>query len=128
MRRFSGPVGASFRGLVDRFGARGDAALQDGQGETDGVLALRIEPFGAVHALADVVGDGLVQVLLVRGEFVGDGFGDAFGEQGLALEGQQLFLDHAAHDAAGVGLLGGLSSEPVGVDQGEEELEVVLLS
>ena len=91
------------RTLVDRLRAGRQAALQDGEREADGVAALAVQLLGAVHPLADVVRDLLVEVLLQRGELVGDGLGDPLREQRLALEGEQVLLDHAAHDAGGVG-------------------------
>ena len=97
------PLGTAYEALVDRLRAGGQTALQHGEREADGVLALAAEPLGAVHPLADVVGDLLVQVVLQRGQLVGHGLGDALGEELLALEGEQVLLDHAAHDPLGVG-------------------------
>ena len=60
---------------------------------------------------------------------VGDGLGDALGEQWFAVEGQQLLLDHPAHQPGGVGAVGAaaeLAFESVGVEQAEEGLEVLL--
>ena len=74
------------------------------------------------------MGDVLVEVLLQRGQLVGHGLGDALGEELLALEGEQVLLDHAAHDTADVDGLLLLSLESVAVEQSEEELEVLFLA
>ena len=88
-----------------------------------------LEPVGAVHLLADVLGDRLVQVLLGLGQLVGDGVGAALGEQRLALEGQRSSLTmrrispsvFTVCTAVAVPAL-----EPVGVEQRQEQLEVLL--
>ena len=116
---------------MDPCGARGEAALEDGEGEADGVAPLAVEPVRAAHALADIVGDLLIELGFVRGELVGDGVREALREERLALEGEQVLLDHAAHDALGVGvvvLLAIFAGELVAVEEGEEGLEVLLLA
>ena len=78
---------------------------------------------------ADVVGDLLVQVVLQLGQLVGHRLGDALGEELASVESEQVLLDHAPHDAAGVGAASScLALEPVTVEQREEELEVLLLA
>jgi hypothetical protein len=74
--------GPAKEALIDRLGTGGQAALEDGQGEPDGVLALAVEePLGAVHAVPDVCRDLLIQLLLQVGQLVRDGLGNAFGEE-----------------------------------------------
>lgn len=101
--------------------------MEDGKGEPDGVLSLSSDAFGPVHPFADIGGDLFVEVVLERGQLVRDGLGDALGKEFLALEGEQVFLDHAAHDAAGVGGDLVLAFEPVFVEQREEQLKVLFL-
>ena len=127
------PGVAAVEGLQDRFRAGRQAPLQHGEGEADGEaalgVALLLEPVGAAHLLADVLGDRLVQVLLRVGQLVGDGVGAALGEQRPAVEGLQVLLDHAAHQpvgADGVDAVPVPALEPVGVEQREEQLEVLL--
>ncbi len=74
------------------------------------------------------MGDVLVEGILQRGQLVGNGLGDAFGEELLTLESEQVLLDHTAHDPAGVRGLLLPALEPVTVQQGEEELEILLLA
>ena len=66
------PLAPAFQRLQDRLRAGRQSALQHGEREADGEaappVALLLEPVGAVHLLADVLGDRLVQFLLVRGE------------------------------------------------------------
>ena len=92
-------LGAALERAVDRLRAGRQPALQDGEGEADRVAALAVELLGAVHPLADVRRDLLVEVLLELGELVGDGLGDPLGEQRLAVEREQVLLDHAPHHA-----------------------------
>ena len=106
--------------------------MQDGQREADGeaalVVAFLLEPVGAVHLLADVLGDRVVEVFLAGGELVGDGVGAALGEQRPALEGLEVFLHHAAHQPVGVHRVHRVpvaALEPVGVQQRHEQLEVL---
>ena len=82
------PFTAPHQAFVDRFGAGGQAALQHGQGEPDGVLAFAADPVGPVHPFADVGGDLLVEVVFQVGELVGDRLGDPLREEALALESQ----------------------------------------
>ena len=87
----------------DRLGTGGQPSLQHGEREADGKSSLAVaflsEPFGAVHLLPDVLGDRLVQVVLVGRELVAYGVGPPLREQRLALEGLQVLLHHAAHQA-----------------------------
>jgi hypothetical protein len=124
-----------FQRLQDCLGAGGKATLQHGEREADGEAALLVafllEPVGAVHLLAHVLGDRLVQVLLAKGQLVGDRVGAALGEQRRALEGLQVLLDHAAHQALGVDRVHAVAEpalEPVGVQQRQKQLEVLLLA
>ena len=102
--------------------------MQNGERESDGVLALAADLVGTVHALADIAGHLLIQRILKLGQLIGDRFGPASGEELLAIEGQQVFFDHPAHDPGGVGGLGVLALEAVAVEQGEEQLEVLFLA
>ena len=125
------PRGAALQRAVDRLRARRQPALQDGEREADRVAALAVELVGAVHPLAHVGRDLLVEVLLELGQLVGDGLGDPLGEQRLAVEREQVLLDHPPHHARGVGAVDlrlVLALEPVAVKQREEELEVLLLA
>ena len=115
----------------DRLRARRKPALQDREREADGIAALAVELGGTVHPLSDVGRHLLVEVLLELGELVRDRLGDPLGEQRLALEREQVLLDHAAHHTRGVGgvhLLLVLALEAVAVQQREEELEVLFLA
>ena len=75
------------------------------------------------------VGDLLVELLLRLAELVGNGLGDPLGEQLLALERQQILLDHPPHQIRRVDLVDLLVVAPledVLVEQREEQLEVLL--
>ena len=124
---------ASFERLEDRLRRGRQASLQDREGEADGEAALLItgvaQPVGEVHLVADVLGDGVVEDLLVLGQLVGDGVGAALGEQRLALERLEVLLDHPAHQPVGVHGVHRVAIpalEPVGVEQRHEQLEVLL--
>jgi hypothetical protein len=67
--------------LIDGLGAGGEPALQQGQGEADGVLALAVQMVRAVHLVADIVGDGRVQGVFQSREGVVDRVGAAFREE-----------------------------------------------
>ena len=126
------PFAAASQRLVDRLGRRRQAALQDGQGEADGALpALVLQGLGPVELLADVVGDLLVEVGFGVGELVVDGVGDPLREERRAVELEQLLLDQPAHQVGGVGdvdAVAELALEAVAVEQGHEQLEVLLLA
>ena len=119
----------------DRLGAGGEAALQNGQREADGVatpsLAIGFQFVGAAHFLADVFGDRLIEVPFFVRQRVGDGVCPALGEKRAAVDGERLFLDHPPHQIDGLGRVQAVAEpafESVGVEQGEEELEVFLLA
>jgi hypothetical protein len=125
------PLRATDQRLVDRLRARGQAPLQHGEREADGVAPLGVEFRGPVHAFADIPGHLFVEFELGVGEVVGDGLGDPLGKQWRALEGEQFLLDHPAHHATGVAGVRALDEpalELVTVEQGEEQLEVLLLA
>jgi len=126
---------ASFQRAQDRFRAGSQTALQHGEREPDVVAALLVtglgDPFGPTHLGADVVSDLFVEVPLGRAQLVLDGVGLAFGEQRLALEGEQVFLHHAAHQPVGIGpvhALPVLALEAVAIQQRHEQLEVLFLA
>ena len=120
------------QGLVDRLRRGGEAALQDGQGEADGAHPpVVLERLGPVELAPHVLRDRLVETGLGRGELVRDRMGDALREQGPAVELEQVLLHHAPHQVGDVRLVHAVSEtalEAVAVQQGQEELEVLLLA
>ena len=118
--------------LVDRLRGRGEAALQDGESEADGARPpVFVERLGPVELAPHVLGDRPVEAGLGLGELVGDRVGDALREQGPAVELEQVLLHHAPHQVGDVRLVGAVAEaalEAVAVEQGEEELEVLLLA
>ena len=101
------------------------------QRETHRALALAVQPVGAVHLVAHVVGDVVVQQHFRVGQRVIDRVRETWREQGPAVEAQQFLLDHAAHHVGDVDLVGAfaeLAVEAVAVQQRHEELEVFLLA
>ena len=126
---------AAFQRPQDRFRAGGEAALQNGQGESDVVSAFPVarlgDAFGASHFRAHIVGDEIVEFPFGRAQFVGHRVGAAFREQRFAFEGEQVLLDHAAHEAFRVGTvhpLTVLALETVPVQQRHEQLEILFFS
>ena len=129
------PLAAAAERLIDRLGRGGKPPLQDGEREPDDVsataFALGLQPVGAVHLLAHVLGDLRVEQRFLGRERVVDGVGAALGEERLALERQQLLLDHPAHQPLRVERLRALARlalEAVWVDQRHEQLEVLRLA
>ena len=107
--------------MVDGLGAGGEPALQQGEREADGVLALAVQIVRAVHLVADIVGDSRVKGVFQSREGVVDGVGAALGEQRGTVELEEVFLDHASHHVGHVHLVGTfaeLAVEAVGVQQG----------
>lgn len=114
--------------LVDRLGAGCEASLHDGEREADSAPPA-VGLLGPVHLRAYVLGDLFVQEHLLRGEGVLDGLSHPLGEKRLAVEGEQVLLDHPTHQSGGVGgvhSLAVLAVVPVGVQQGKERLKVGL--
>ena len=66
-----------------------------GEREADRVAAFAVELRGAVHPLANVGRDLLVEILLEVGQLVRDGLCDPLREQRLTVEREEVFLDHA---------------------------------
>ena len=86
---------------------------------------------GAIELLAHVLGDGRIEVGFRVGEPVRHGVGDPLRKQRPAVELQQPLLDHAPHQVRDVGRVDPVAEaalETVAVEQGEEELEVLLLA
>ena len=117
---------------VDRFRRRGEPPLEHRQRETDGARPSRVgQRVRPVELAPHVAGDRFVEAGLLAGQPVGDGVGDALREQRPAVEPQQPFLDHAPHqvrDVGGVDAAAEAALEAVAVEQGQEELEVLLLA
>ena len=85
---------------------------------------------GLAHFVAHIVGHLLVQIALGTTQLVGNGVGPPLGKQGPAIEREQVFLHHAAHEPLGirpVNALPVLALESVLVQQRHERLEVFLL-
>ena len=125
------PFLAAAERLVDGLRAGGEPPLEGGEGEADRPFARAVELVGLAHFRLDVFRDGLVQRGLDVGERVVDGVGLALREQRRAVELDQLLLHHPAHQVGGIDLVDAvaeLAVEAVGVEQREEELEVLLLA
>ena len=110
-------------------------ALQDLKREPDVlttlVIALRGEPLGPVHFLANVRGDLGVERGLSCRKFVFDGIGPTLGEQRLAVELEQLLLGEPAQQVRDVRLVHAVPEaalEAIRVEQRHEELEVLLFA
>ena len=102
------------------------------QREADRARPLGVgERLGAIELLAHVVGDGRIEVSFCVGEPVRHGVGDSLRKQRPAVELQQPLLDHAPHQVRDVGRVVPVAEaafEAVAVEQGEEELEVLLFA
>ena len=105
--------------------------MQHHQREPHIVAALPIlNGVGLPHFVTHVVGHLLVQITLGTAQFVGNGVGPPLGKQGPAIEREQVFFHHAAHEVLGVGPVNALpvlAFESVLVQQRHERLEVFLL-
>ena len=128
---FGEPFLAAAERLVDGLGAGSEPALQRGEGEPDRALARSRELIGLAHFRLHVLGDGLVQGGLGVRELVVDGVRLAFGEERRAVELDELLLHHPSHEIGRIDLVDAvaeLAVEAVGVEQREEELEVLFLA
>ena len=116
---------------VDRLGRRRQPPLENRQRKADGAGPPGVgERLGAVELLPHVIGDGGVEAGLRLGQRVRDGIGDPLREERLALERQQVLLHHPPHQVRHVGRVDPVAEpplEPVAVEQGHEELEILLL-
>ena len=123
-----------FQALVDRRRGGSEAALQNGEGETHvhpAPLVGRGEPLGAVHLLPHVAGDRFVEGGLRFAQLVLGGVGASFREERRPVEAAEFLLGQAAEHVARI-LRVRAGTEPaleaVRVEEGEEELEVLLLA
>ena len=105
--------------------------MQHHQREPHIVAALPIlNGVGLAHFVTHIVRYLLVQVSFGTAQLVGNGVGPPLGKQGPAIEREQVFFHHAAHEALGVrpvNALPVLAFESVSVQQRHERLEVFLL-
>ena len=94
-------------------------------------FARALELVGLAHFRLHVFRHGLVERGLDLGERVVDRVGLPLGEERRAVELDELLLDHAAHQVRCVDLVDAVAELPVeavGVEQRQEELEVLLLA
>lgn len=129
------PFGESFlppfERLVDGLRAGGEPPLQRGEGEADRATPLAVQLVGLAHFFRDIPGDRLVERGLGIGQRVVDSVSLPLGKQRRAVELDQFLLHHAPHQVGGIDLVNAvteLAVEAVGVEQGEEQLEVLLLA
>src|SRR5581483_10313864 len=94
-------LAATAKRLVDRLRRGCKPALEHGEREADDVapppLPFCLQAVGAVHLLANVLRDGVVETSFELRQRVLHRVGAPLWEEGLAFEGQQLLLDHAPH-------------------------------
>ncbi len=125
------PLATSRERLEDCLGTRCQPPLQPGESEPDRTSPLLVhDQVSLVHLLLHVPRDLLVEGRLGVGEGVVDSFCNPFGEEGCPIELQEILLHHPAHQVRDIHLVGPVPEfpvEPVCVQQGEEELEVLLL-
>ena len=105
--------------------------MQHHQREPHIVAALPIlNSVSFAHFVAHIVRHLLVQVTFGTTQLVGNGVGPPLGKQGPAIECEQVFFHHAAHEALGVrpvNALPVLAFESVSIQQRHERLEVFFL-
>jgi len=123
------------RGLKPAYGQLAfdrEAALEDGEREPHrpGTLVV-LQSLGPIELFADVVGHFLVEVRFAVGQPVRHRIRDALGEERRAVELEQVLLDHAPHqvgDICRVHTVPEPSLEAVAVEEGHEQLKVLLLA
>jgi len=84
----------------------------------------------SVHPLPNVLRDLAIELRLEVGELVVNGIGPAFGKERSAIELEELLLYEAAHEIRWVHHVDSISKaalEPVRIEEGHEELKVLLL-
>ena len=131
--------------MVDRGRRRRQSPLESGQSEPDddpsALVACGLHPHGAVHAVAHIGSDRLVERGLGPRQLEVEAVSVAYREQALAVEGAQVLLDlpphHVAHvrhrrtvavGAARTGAGPQPASEALSVDQSHERQEVLVLA
>ena len=123
---------ASAQRLVDGLRGRGQPALQDGECEADGASTFVVfQCLRAVELLAHVFGHDLVEMALRVRQLERQCVGDALRKQRRAVELEQLFLHHAAHQVRHVGQVHAIpvaALETVSIQQCHEQLKVCLFA
>src|SRR5690606_24251466 len=100
------------------------------ESDRSGALVI-LQRLRAAPLLADVVRDALIEARLRLGKLIWHGVCDALGEERCAVELEQVLLHHPAHQVRNVDLMHSVAEtalETIAVEQGEEELEVLLLA
>ncbi len=122
---------AALERLEDGLGAGGETALEGSERKADRAFALAVELVGLAHFRLHIIRYRFVERGFEVGEFVIDRVGAALREERCAVELDQLLLHHAAHEVGAIHLVDAvakLAVEAVGVEQREEQLEVLLLA
>ena len=112
---------------MDRFRRRGQPPLQHGEREPDRALLLPADRVRPVELLPDIVGNLVVEAPLGVAQPVLHRVRDPLREQRLAVEAEQVLLDHPAHQVGSVRrrrVLSILAFEGVAVEQRQEQLVV----
>ena len=129
-RRFQAFLAALQR-LENGLRAGRQAPLQRGQGETDRPLARAGELVRLAHFRLHVVGHRFVERGFEVGQRVVDRVRPAFGKERRAVEPHHLLFHHAAHQVRCIYLVDAIAElavEAIGVQQRQEELEVLFLA
>ena len=122
---------AALEGLEDGLRAGGEAALEGSERKADRAFALAIKLVGLAHFRFHVLRDRFVERGFEVGELVVDCVGASLREKWRAVELDQLLLHHAANEVGAIHLVNAVAELPVeavGVEEREEQLEVLLLA
>ena len=120
---------------VDRLGRGRKPPLQGGERKPNRYaappLSLCAQPLSPIHLLADVLGNALVEQRLLIRQGRARAVSAPLRKQRPPVEAQQLLLDQPPHHVARVDLVLPIAEatlEAVGIEQREEQLEVLLLA
>src|SRR5262249_14898767 len=123
---------ASAQRLVDGLGGGCKPPLENSERESDRPRSFIVsELFGAVKLLTYVISDFAVELRLGIGKPVRHGVGSALREKRLAVELEQVFLHHPAHQVRDFHLVNAVTEAPletVAIEQRQKQLEILLLA